>query len=135
MGLDPEYPDYTGGAACAICEDVIFDGKTPFYVEANIFSVVTCPGIPPPDPNGVVLLSQIAPCIWEVFGPVWRYRWELVPGRSIFTIQVGPSFAFTDSPFVECEDTFINDILACNPPAQIGHSGWATIWWGPTIGP
>jgi len=134
MGLPPTFLDYAGGAACHLCEDVIFNGKTPFFVEAWVFSINICPGFPAPNPNGNHLLTQINPCQWQKLGPFWRYQWTLLAGQSLFWIQAGPSFAFADAPFVACESTFINDNLICNLPAAVGIDGWVTVFWGPGIG-
>lgn len=135
MGTDPETDDYESGLECALCVDELFDGLTPKYVEADVSGVVMCAGVPQPDPNGTFLLTQVLACRWELVGPVWRYRWTLAVGVSVFEIQAGPSFCFTSSPAFECFDTFVNSLIACSPPFVIGHSGYVLCYWGPTIGP
>ncbi|MBA7696618.1 hypothetical protein ES703_105268 [subsurface metagenome] len=134
MGLAPTFDDYAGGAACAVCKDEIFNGKTPFFIEAWVFSVDLCPPDPGPSPNGVHLLSQKEPCLWELLGPVWRFQWELTPALSRFDIQAGPSFSFHSVVEEICIDTFDNELLICAHPFVIGINGWVTIFWGPGIG-
>lgn len=135
MGLDPEFDDYEGGAACALCEDVIFDGKTPFYVEAWLMGLEQCPDRPAVPANGVYLLSQTAPCRWELFTGDFLFYWTLGEGLSRFIISSGPVFIFNGFRHEDCIDTVDNSIVACGPAATWGKGGWVMVFWGPTIGP
>ncbi len=135
MGLDPTFPDYAGGAACHLCEDVIFDGKTPFYVEAWIFSIIGCPGVPPFPNDTVILLEQVDPCLWIAINLGWTLEWRLQVGSSTFFIHVGPTFVFSGQSNDNCVDTFDNFFVGCSPPFVLGHHGWVTLFWGPGIGP
>ena len=134
MGLDPEYADYAGGASCLVCEDVIFGGKTPFFVDAWVFGVFNCPGAPKTFTNGVYLLSQISPCTWNVVLPnSLTIAWVLTGEYSDFTIAWPPFQWFHHQIFSLCETTFTNQ-LTCGVGIAQGEKGWATLFWGPTIG-
>lgn len=135
MGVDPENPDYPGGAACHICEDELFDGKTPFFVEASLMGLEQCPDRPAIPANGVYLLEQTAPCRWELFTGAFLFVWTLADGLSKFTISTGPLFIFNGFSFEDCIDVFNNSIVDCVPGGSWGKNGWVAVFWGPTIGP
>lgn len=133
MGLSPEYPDYQGGVACNLCKDVIFDGKTPFFVEAWVSGIIQCPGMRTVPGNITVLLSQDTPCRWILNGPPWTYVWELSTAQSLMTITFGGEFAFQRILTAECISEFKNANQTCGLPVA-GRFGFVFIFWGPTIG-
>lgn len=134
MGLSPKFDDYPGGASCALCEDDIFNGKTPFFVEAWVFGIIQCPGPPADPPNGVFLLPQVDPCRWTLVSPPLIFDWFLAADRSVFQIASVPDrFWFFSQIFETCIDTFDNQ-HECGPPIILGDGGWVTIFWGPGIG-
>lgn len=134
MGTPPPSEIWEEGAACATCVDVIFDGSTPKYVEAHVKDVIICPGVPPPGPDGVLVLPQLAACTWGVAKGAWTYRYQLFAGTSLFSIMAGPGIAFFHQPIAICQTSFTNQQLVCAPPFGIAKLGTCEIYWGPTIG-
>lgn len=135
MGLDPEFPGFESGDECPLCVESLFNGTTPKYVEVDVFDLELCPGAPPLELNGTFLLTQTAPCQWLGGPPGVGMVWILNIGQSLFTIVSGPVFFFSGVVAASCIDAFVNLIVNCNPPFQMGKNGYATLWWGPTIGP
>ncbi len=135
MGIDPENPDYEPGDECPRCVDVLFDGVTPKYVEADIVDIEDCPasGILVP-PNGTYLLTQFAPCEWRYFVDNLLIGWKLEIGQSRLFIGFNPGEWFFALVAHECIDAFANE-LNCGPGNVFGEKGYVTLWWGPTIGP
>lgn len=135
MGLDPEYPDYEEGDECPLCVDLLFDGLTPKYVEADVSGIVACPLIPMSPPVGTFLLTQTYdPCKWEYMTPEFVITWGLEPDRSYLTIWVAGGKWFYSEVLDQCFDAFVNE-LDCSVGLTLGENGYVTLWWGPTIGP
>lgn len=135
MGLRTTFPDYYPGGPCNVCKDVIFEGVTPMFVEAWVFGIVKCPGIPIEPPNGNFLLTQtVLPCVWEYVDVPLVIRWRLLADRSIFDIRWFESFWFFARIDDICFDTFDNENV-CGVGLIAGDNGWVTIFWGPGIGP
>lgn len=135
MGLDPEFDEYEEGDECPSCVDILFDGVTPKYVEADISGIIKCPMVIPDPPNGTVLLTQTVPCTWKTVVGINFYEWILGPASSMFTIYSAPTFVwFVHIRALLCCDAFVNSNV-CGVGGAMGDSGYATIWWGPTIGP
>ncbi|MBA7697096.1 hypothetical protein ES703_105754 [subsurface metagenome] len=135
MGLDPKYPDYEAGDECPVCVDILFGGKTPKYVEVDVSGVVLCPGAPDVKINGTFLMIQQTPCTWAVTLGGITWTWSLNVGQSIFAIISGPAFFFSSHVADDCYDAFVNQNGPCNWPLIAAQNGYATCWWGPTIGP
>ncbi|MBA7699059.1 hypothetical protein ES703_107744 [subsurface metagenome] len=134
MGLDPEHPNYEPGIECPLCVDLLFNGLTPKYVEADIFGIDQCPAMDPVPGDSTVLLTQDIACRWIHDGPPWSFVWELTPGQSLFTVTWAMQFAFQRIVADNCIDAFVNANDHCGFPVA-GINGYVTCWWGPTIGP
>lgn len=136
MGTDPATPDYEPGKRCPTCEDTLFGGVTPKYVEARFVGIVCCPGIPGPAPNRVFLLEQNAvnPCQWDAGFPIDIFRWRLEAARSYLLLMEGGFNWFNSYPHLTCLDFFLNENV-CSINLAVGFSGFAQVFWGPTIGP
>lgn len=136
MGIDPENPDYEPGDECTRCVNVLFNGLTPKYVEADISLIVKCPFAIGDPPNGTVLLTQnpMSSCQWIAGAHPNFITWTLLAGHSIFSAGTIPFFWFFADVAFECIDAFVNT-LVCGVGPTYGESGYAACWWGPTIGP
>ncbi len=136
MGTDPAKPDYEPGRRCGTCEDILFNGVTPKYVEVDFSGIVCCPGIQGPAPNGTYLLTQnaINPCQWDAGFPTDIRRWRLEPARSYLLLMEGGFNWFNSYPYLTCMDAFINENV-CPLNLAVGFDGYAVCFWGPTIGP
>lgn len=134
MGTDPETSDYDPGNDCTVCVDVLFDGVTPKYVEADVVGIVKCIGVPDDPPSGTFLLTQaVLACLWQYTENGLFINWELRAGSSILTVGV-PGFRwFHATVFEICWDAFVNQNV-CGAGPVIGEDGYVTLWWGPTIG-
>lgn len=135
MGLDPEHPDYEPGVPCPVCEDILFDGVTPKYVECVLSGIERCPGSPDEDVNGTYLLEQQPdPCLWWYFSAPISIRWRLGGAASRLEVWRGVESWFDSTVLDVCFDAFVNGNV-CGVWPAIGHEGYAVLWWGPTIGP
>lgn len=135
MGLDPEHPDYEPGVQCVLCKDLLFDGVTPKYVEADISGIERCPIAIGPTPDGTFLLTQSAACRWQYLSPDdIAFIWELNPGTSIFSILRLGFIWFRSNVPDNCIDAFVNQNV-CGVGPVYGENGYALCYWGPTIGP
>lgn len=135
MGTAPDNDDYDSGDDCAICLDVLFDGVTPKYVEADVFGVVKCPMAFGDPPAGTFLLTQTAPCSWMyLFDGKYSLSWDLRPHDSTFIITFPGFFWFLSIVLEPCFDAFVNQNV-CGVGPTFGENGYVTLWWGPTIGP
>lgn len=135
MGLDPEYPVYEPGDECALCVDLLFDGLTPKYVEVDVSGITKCPIAPVDPPNGVFLLTQTAPCRWQLLTDDFvAFIWELNNNQSIFSILRLGMIWFKANVAFDCFDAFVNENV-CGVGPVWGEDGYALCYWGPTIGP
>jgi len=135
MGLRPDYPDYEPGIDCFVCNDLLFNGVTPKYVEADISGISKClPELPDP-PNGTFLLTQQAnPCVWLLTAAGMSYVWELRIDRSLFYVIIAGGQWFNSEVMHTCFDAFVNQNV-CGVGAVYGENGYGLCYWGPTIGP
>lgn len=134
MGTPPDDPKYEPGDECPTCNISLFGGVTPKYVEAELIGVTQCPAFPAIPPNGIYLLTQSAPCIWQAAVGIWLMRWSLLEISSGFRINSHPFEAFFHFPLIVCHHQFTNQRLVCGG-TNAGVGGFANIFWGPTIGP
>lgn len=133
MGIDPINPGYPPGDDCVNCQDIIFNGITPLYVEAYVSGISACPAAGPlQPPSGVFVLTQIAPCSWLFFDGVIAYQWTLTDVDSNFVIAAHPILWFSHTDPTECVSTFTNQ-LACGPANHFGTGGAVEVFWGPTL--
>lgn len=135
MGTDPSTDDYEPGIQCPLCKDVLFDGITPKYVEADIFGIIQCPGKPAVPTNGTCLLTQTFACRWFGLYEGWDVTWNLAGLASGLDISQVLLRAFVGFVADDCIDAFVNVQVDCVAPFNCGRDGYVTLWWGPTIGP
>lgn len=135
MGLDPENDNFEIGNRCGFCEDSIFGGSTPKWVEAHFVNIAKCPlGIGTP-PNQVFLLEQTAaPCFWRVVIGFVIVEFRLFAANSLLQIIDFNNFWFFSFPANTCVLRFNNQVT-CGAPQAYGTGGIGAIVWGPTIGP
>lgn len=135
MGLDPENDDFDAGVRCGYCEDGVFGGTTPKYLEAHFVNIAACPGAPTGPPNRVFLLEQtILPCTWLYQVGSWQVHLIYTATESFLRIMFDQKTWFYALPQLQCVLRFTNE-LACNGIAIAGFDGIGAIVWGPTIGP
>jgi len=135
MGTDPDNDDYDDGLECAVCVDILFDGKTPKYVEVDMSGVLKCPVSIGEPPNGTTLLTQTEVCKWVGMTGTDTFEWHLNPDDSVLICYAAHwVFWFKAQPVIVCCDAFVNE-NDCEDEDDWGVGGYATVWWGPTIGP
>lgn len=135
MGLDPENDNFEGGVRCDFCEDSVFGGKTPKYLEAHFVNIAKCPGATTEPPNRVFLLEQTpVPCTWVFNDFVYLVTLQFTAVGSVLGLFELPKSWFRSIPALQCVLRFTNE-LACNGIAIAGTGGIGAIIWGPTIGP
>ncbi len=135
MGTDPGQDVYPDGCRCEECEDSLFDGVTPKYIEIDVVDVEACPGVIVEPPNGTFLLTQqMDCCVWAFDNGTFVFTWRLTATKSFMTIAKGMQIWFAAEINDTCIDAFVNT-TNCALPQDDGHNGYITCWWGPTIGP
>ena len=133
MGTSPITDSYVPGVDCPVCNLPAFGGIIPRYIEVHLEGMFICPGLPQAPPNGVYLLTQIAPCDWTFNDGFWDFKYKLIVGNSNFTIFTHPWEAFFASVDIECLVSFNNERLICGMENR-ATGGTASMFWGPTIG-
>ena len=133
MGLDPTDGDYEEDAACLICKNRIFGGRTPKYVWANGFGIVQCPGKPAVPDDFSVKLTQFAGCRWLGTIDMWGIIFGLAAGLSWVEIGLHPHVAFRSFYPIECLSRFTNQNPNCVDPSVAGISGRMIISWGSDV--
>lgn len=142
MGQTPT-PIYDPGIPCIECWGV---GKahgnvdTPIRVQARFENVINCPAIIG-DPNPILILPQVAACIWYLLNASYEctYWAENVPGigdmSRLLLLNVLSLGAWFDSKRAQCQVDFTNDIGVgdCAIGLFEGHGGTGKITWGPEI--
>ena len=134
MGTSPPSPIFEPGDDYSICSGSIFADGTPKYIEVHLENQIICPGFPQAPANGVYLLTQVAACQWDFNNGFWDFKYILVAGFSQFDIFTHPWFAFFHTIAAGCQKEFTNQVGPCGA-TNSAHSGTATMFWGPTIGP
>lgn len=133
MGLDPDDNDFEHGDHCAGCEGILYGDETPKYAWAHISDISRCPDALGVTPAGSYKMTQIAPCIWQVwYSPGDFLVWDIFPA-SRFVAQHGPSGGahfFSLDPFNPCLDSFGNQNEEC-APLIYGMDGSVIVTWGP----
>lgn len=137
MGL-PWPPTWLGGVACAVCEDVIFDGATPTFVYAFAQDISICPGMPgnTADPNRVIRMTQIPgfPCQWiaTYIEGIYQYTYYygFFGGNSFMIIQDISGFGiFVNTIPANCRDHFVNEYTCAGDPGAGFEAGTVDCFW------
>lgn len=133
MGIDPLDETYTEADDPGACELLLFDGRTPKFIEVYVSDIVLCPIATTPDPNGTYVLTQVGPLLWNYEDTDRFMQLELRFDRSFFAIfgRPGLQSLFQDTK-ARCIDLFQNDQIDCNLP-NYGRDGQMTFFWGPGI--
>ena len=134
MGLDPGFPIYDAGTNCTFCEDVLFGGVTPKYIQAFFSDVVSCPGFVIGPPDGAFLMTQQIPCRWIHTGVTYLITLEFTATNSVFSCRSG-SLVFYQANMVALCDETLGNILTCGPPLVQSSGGAVVFNWGPDIHP
>lgn len=115
MGL-LNYPDQVPqdiGTDCSLCFE---PGKTPKYVYAAVWDMLygdLWVAGDMPAPNGFFRLTQISPCIWQVYYLSFSLIWTNSSGSSGFVIGTPyPETNFSDGGSVPCLTEFVNQVVS-----------------------
>lgn len=138
IGPQSSFIQWEVGNPCCICQNKIFSGFTPRWVEANVSGIETCPAVPGTRPVGTFLLEQISACSWQLILPDYIFTWTLANATSTFEILENPGGRvwFTRTTPKVCWTFFFGQLIfACNDLNVWGYEGEVQVSWGPWIVP
>lgn len=127
MGELIKQPIY--GNDCGFLTPGIFAaGFTPENMLASMFDLEPCPLAGGDSaPNGSVVLTQGANCVWEGLLQGKTVHWEGQLAHTLFNITEGLDQWFLHRPMIVGEDEFTNTLLACGGIFDFGIKGTAQV--------
>ena len=135
MGIPVDTELFTEADFPGACNLLLFDGRTPKYIELHVSGIQLCPGSTTPEQNGTYVLTQFDSRLWRFSDDDRTIELAL---DSLFTalIIVGhPGFQRVFIANVDpCLDTIPNGQANCAGDNE-GFDGQATLFWGPGISP
>jgi len=127
IDTDPANYDFAPPALeCPFCFPV---GETPLQQIVTFSGIkfgTAVPGVDPPPPNGLYIITTDVACGWHGFAGLYEFSYSVTaPGLALFAQTAGPTIHFIEIAIAPCQTTFVNDRQ--NPAVDPYYGGFASV--------